>query len=99
MHQEASMKGPIFTTLPLLALAGALACDHTSNVAGTGAVSAELVAPAAGSLREPVYYEGRGFFAQLAAAPRPPPNQPPVPWFKLRPQFQSGGQKSLPSPR
>ena len=51
------MKGSIFTTIPLLALTGALACDHTSSVAGPGAARAELVAPAAGSLREPVYYE------------------------------------------
>ena len=92
------MKGPIFTTTALLALAGAVSCDHTSNVAGPGAVRAELVAPAAGSLREPVYYEGRVLFAQLAAATSSDPNQLQFLCYNFGHDFNPSDQNELASP-
>ena len=92
------MKGTIFNTVPLLALTGALACDHTSNVAGPGTVRAELVAPAAGSLREPVYYEGRVLFAQLAAATSSDPNQLRFLCYNFGHDFNASDQNALASP-
>ena len=92
------MKRSSFNIIPLLALTGALACDHTSNVAGPGAVRAELVAPTAGSLREPVYYEGRLLFAQLAAATSSDPNQLQFLCYDFGHDFNPSDQNALASP-
>ena len=92
------MKGSILTAIPLLALAGALACDHTSTVAGPGAASAELVAPAAGSLLEPVYYDGRELIAVLAAAASADPNQLRVLCFSFGHDFNPTDQDRLANP-
>jgi len=92
------MKGTIFTTIPLLALAGALACEHPSNVAGPGAASAELVAPAAGSLLEPVYYNGRELTALLPAAASSDPNQLQVLCFGFGHDFNPTDQDRLANP-
>ena len=92
------MKGPILTAIPLLALAAALGCDHTTSAAGPGAASAELVAPAAGSLREPVYYEGQVLFAQLAAATSSDPNQLQFLCYNFGHDFNPSDQNALASP-
>lgn len=76
----------------------AVACDHTSTVAGPGAVSAELVAPAAGSLLEPVYYDGRELIAVLAAAASSDPNQLHVLCFTFGHDFNPTDQDQLANP-